>query len=82
MQFEPVLALTAGDSGYSELHQIIRESRRCLKKGSWLLLEHGYDQQDAVVEKLKSFGYSDIVGTKDYAGLDRVVTARWEGKEI
>ena len=80
LEFEPVLALTAQDSGYSELNQIIRESRRCLKKGSWLLLEHGYDQQGALFEKLKSFGYSDVSGVKDYAGLDRVVTARWEGK--
>ena len=81
LQFEPVLALTAEDSGYSELHQIIRDSRRCLKRGSWLLLEHGHDQQGMLVEKLKSFGYSDVSGAKDYSGLDRVVTARWEGKE-
>ena len=81
LQFEPSLALTAEDSGYSELHQIIRESRRCLKKGSWLLLEHGYDQKGALVEKLKGFGFSDVSGAKDYSGLDRVVSARWEGKD-
>ena len=81
LQFEPVLALTAEDSGYSELHQIIRDSRRCLKRGSWLLLEHGYDQQGMLVEKLKSFGYSDVSGAKDYSGLDRAVIARWEGNE-
>tara|TARA_Y100000994_G_C15693419_1_gene442450 strand:+ start:1853 stop:2713 length:861 start_codon:yes stop_codon:yes gene_type:complete len=81
LQFEPILALAANDSGYSELNEIIRESRRCLKKDSWLLLEHGYDQQNSLIEKLKSYGYSDVLGVKDYSGLDRVVTARWGGKD-
>ena len=82
LQFEPILALAATDSGYSELNQIIRESHRCLKKDSWLLLEHGYDQQNSLIEKLKSYGYSNVSGVKDYSGLDRVVAARWGVKTI
>ena len=51
-----------------------------LKKGSWLLLEHGYNQQDSIIECLKRSGYFEVSGRKDYSGINRVVAARWEGK--
>ncbi len=80
LQFEPTIALTARDSGYSDLKHIIRQSREYLKKGSWLLLEHGYNQQDSIIECLKRSGYFEVSGRKDYSGINRVVAARWEGK--
>ena len=73
-----ILALAAENSGYSELNLIIRNSRKFLKKDSWLLLEHGYNQQKLLVKELNRFGYSDILGLKDYADIDRMVAARWE----
>ena len=78
LQYEPRLALAAENLGYSELNLIIRNSRNFLKKDSWLLLEHGYSQQDSLIKELSGFGYSDILGFKDYANIDRVVAARWE----
>ena len=81
LQYEPRIALTAGKSGYSELNLIIQNSCNFLKKDSWLLLEHGYGQQDSVIEEMNRFGYSDISGLKDYAGIDRIVAARWEAKD-
>ena len=80
LQYEPRLALTAEKSGYSELDLIIQNSCNFLKKDSWLLLEHGYNQQGSVIEELNKFGYSDMLGLKDYSGIDRVVAARWGGK--
>jgi len=56
----------------------ILKVRKFLKKDSWLLLEHGYNQQDSLIKELSRFGYSDILGLKDYANIDRVVAARWE----
>ena len=79
LQYEPRLALTAEKSGYSELDLIIQNSCNFLKKDSWLLLEHGYNQQGSVIEELNKFGYSDMLGLKDYSGIDRVVAARWGG---
>jgi len=78
LQYEPRLALVAKNLGYSELNLIIQNSRKFLKKDSWLLLEHGYNQQKLLVKELNRFGYSDILGLKDYADIDRMVAARWE----
>ena len=77
LQYEPSLALVAEKSGYSELNLIIQNSCNFLKKDSWLLLEHGYKQQDSVIEELSRFGYCEVLGLKDYAGKERVVAARW-----
>ncbi len=76
--YEPRLALAAKNLGYSELNSIIQNSRKFLKKDSWLLLEHGYNQQKYLIKELSRFGYSDILGLKDYADIDRMVAARWE----
>tara|TARA_B100000214_G_scaffold185187_1_gene133554 strand:+ start:662 stop:1516 length:855 start_codon:yes stop_codon:yes gene_type:complete len=81
LQYEPRLALAAEKSGYSELNSIIQNSCNFLKKDSWLLLEHGYDQKDSVIKELKRFGYSGMVSLKDYAGTDRVVAARWKARD-
>ena len=78
LQYEPRVALAAKNLGYSELNLIIQNSRNLLKKDAWLLLEHGYNQQDSLIKELSRFGYSDILGLKDYANIDRVVAARWE----
>ena len=40
-----------------------------------LLFEIGYDQYEDVRRLLVDAGYSDVRLIKDYAGLDRVVTA-------
>ena len=77
LQYEPSLALVAEKSGYSELNLIIQNSCNFLKKDSWLLLEHGYKQQDSVIGELSRFGYCEVLGLRDYAGIDRVVAARW-----
>ena len=78
LQYEPRLALAAKNLGYSELNLIVRNSRKYLKKDSWLLLEHGYNQQESLIKELNRSDYSKILGLKDYAGIDRMVAARWE----
>ena len=78
LRYEPRLALAAKNLGYSELNLIVRNSRKYLKKDSWLLLEHGYNQQESLIKELNRFDYSKILGLKDYAGIDRMVAARWE----
>ena len=45
----------------------------------WLLLEHGYTQQETLLALLRDFGYRDVEGKKDLAGVPRMVQARWPG---
>lgn len=81
LPFEPVSALVAADAGLADLREIISGARRCLKANGWLLLEHGYDQQDAVAETLHRAAYVDIQCQRDYAGQARMSQARWPGSD-
>jgi len=77
LPFEPADALIAADHGLACLMEIVEQARRHLKPGSWLLLEHGFDQAAAVRGKMSDCGYRDIASWQDLAGLDRVTAARF-----
>jgi release factor glutamine methyltransferase len=44
VRFEPRSALVAAQEGLADLAWIIAQSRRFLRAGGWLLLEHGWQQ--------------------------------------
>lgn len=77
LRFEPCLALVAEASGLSNLEQIIQQCKPILKNDAWLLLEHGYDQKQAVANLLLAAGYANIKCKQDYAGVDRLTSAQW-----
>ena len=81
LPYEPRCALVAGEAGLADLKEIIATAPRCLKRDSWLLLEHGFEQANAVAELLKSAGFVDIHCQADYAGHDRMTRGRWPGGE-
>lgn len=75
--FEPHLALDGKADGLYFYDKIIREAREHLYEDGYILFEIGQDQLDAVRGLLVENGYTDIKGMKDYAGLDRIVMARY-----
>ena len=75
--FEPHLALDGKADGLYFYDKIIREAREYLYEDGYILFEIGQDQLDAVRGLLVENGYVDIEGMKDYAGLDRIVAARY-----
>ena len=75
--YEPHLALDGKADGLYFYDKIIREAREYLYEDGYILFEIGQDQLDAVRGLLVENGYTDIKGIKDYAGLDRIVTARY-----
>lgn len=77
---EPRMALDGGPDGLAFYRRIIRQARRHLKTGGWLLVEIGYDEGSDVLEMLRDGGYADASVIQDYSGLDRVAAARYEGK--
>lgn len=79
VRFEPLTALAAGQDGLDDLRRLIRAACAHLKPGGALLLEHGYDQADAVVELLRQHGFVQIFTLRDLAGLNRVSGGRWAG---
>lgn len=68
---EPITALTAGPDGLNDIRQIIRDAKSNLKPGGWLLLEHGYDQAQAVSQLLAQAGYAQVQTRKDLGDQNR-----------
>ncbi|MEY4563950.1 MAG: hypothetical protein RLZZ618_3227 [Pseudomonadota bacterium] len=71
LHHEPRSALTPEGDGLQCLREIVREARAHLEPGGWLLLEHGYDQADAVTQLLLAAGFSNVQTRTDLAGMPR-----------
>ena len=72
LRFEPISALASGADGLDDIRKIVRDAPDYLKPNGWLMLEHGFDQADAVGALLKARGFSQIDHAKDIAGTLRV----------
>ena len=77
VRFEPVSALVAGVDGLDDIRQIIAQAPRHLQAGGWLLLEHGYDQAEAVRELLAAAGFTAVDSRRDLGGHQRISLGRW-----
>lgn len=73
--FEPLLALDGEEDGLFFYRRIINEAVKYLNKNGMIVFEIGCDQFCSVKEMLFAAGFSDIMLIKDYAGLDRIVSA-------
>ena len=72
VRFEPLTALAAGHDGLADLRQLTAAACAHLKPGGALLLEHGYDQADAVQALLRINGIRHPQSWADLAGILRV----------
>ncbi len=72
LRFEPIAALASGMDGLDDIRKIIHDAPNHLNRNGWLMLEHGYDQADAVAELLKARSFSQIEHATDIAGIRRV----------
>jgi release factor glutamine methyltransferase len=75
VRFEPAQALVAEEQGLADLKQIVTQARSSLKPGAMLLLEHGYQQGEAVRQLFEQSGYNKVQTHNDLAGLERVTLA-------
>ncbi|HVL76094.1 MAG TPA: peptide chain release factor N(5)-glutamine methyltransferase [Noviherbaspirillum sp.] len=76
LRFEPIGALTDHGGGLSALRNIATSAMHHLKPGSWLLMEHGYDQASDVRRMLAGSGYTAVQSWHDLAGIERVTGGR------
>ena len=76
VRFEPESALVAGIDGLDDLRLIIAQAPAHLEAGGWLMLEHGYDQADAVRDLLLTQGFDEVHSRTDLGGHQRISLGR------
>ena len=76
VRFEPRSALVPAGDGLAALRPIIAGAPAHLAPGGTLVVEHGYDQREAVTALLKGAGLVDVVTARDLAGIPRVAAGR------
>ena len=72
VRFEPRSALVADDAGLADIRHIVAHAPAYLLTDGWLLLEHGWDQGEAVRQVLRDSGYREVATVRDYGDNDRV----------
>lgn len=72
LQFEPMEALVGGKTGMEQIRQLVTQASRYLIPGGWLIIEHGHEQGEAVVDWFIQNNYQQVTLHHDLAGLPRV----------
>lgn len=70
--YEPDLALRAGDTGLDFYGPILNIAKALLKDGGALIVEHGYEQGDSVRRIFEQGGLKNCMTIRDYGGNQRV----------
>ena len=76
--YEPTIALRAGEGGLKYIKRIISDSRRVLKEEGWCVLEVGQGQAEKVMNLFKEYGFIAVSTKKDLNGIDRLILAKWK----
>ncbi|MEH6493767.1 peptide chain release factor N(5)-glutamine methyltransferase [Halopseudomonas sp.] len=79
VRFEPRSALVSGADGLEDIRHLVSTAPAHLQTGGWLLLEHGWQQAEAVAELLRVRGYEQVESWRDLGGNLRVTGGRWHG---
>jgi release factor glutamine methyltransferase len=75
-QYEPALALFAGEDGLAAYRRLIPDAFAALVPGGFVVLEIGYEQEASVHTILHDSGFAEIAFTADLQGIPRVASAR------
>jgi release factor glutamine methyltransferase len=74
--FEPAMALFAGDDGLEVYRSLIPAAFDALNPGGYILLEIGYSQSPAIADLLARSGFAQVEFVPDLQGIPRVACAR------
>ena len=77
VRFEPRSALVSSDSGLEDLGRLVAGASDHLLDGGWLLLEHGFEQANAVRVMLHDAGFSQVSTRRDMSGQQRITGGCW-----
>ena len=79
VRFEPASALVSGKDGLDAIRHIIAIAPAHLAADGWLLIEHGWQQGDAVRALLQTRGFTAVQSWQDLSGHPRVSGGQWHG---
>ncbi|MEY4510015.1 MAG: hypothetical protein RLZZ450_2137 [Pseudomonadota bacterium] len=77
--YEPTLALDAGDDALSFYRRIAAQAGGHLVPGGALMVEVGFGQADAVRALFAEAGLGELGAVRDLGGIERVVTGKLAG---
>ena len=75
-EYEPELALFAGEDGLDVYRGLIPAAYRVLVRGGFIVLEIGYGQAEGIENLLEANGFRSIEFTSDLQGIPRVASAQ------
>ena len=76
LRFEPPNALTDHADGLCCYRVIIAQAHAWLHSGSWLMLEHGFEQGAAIRQLMQQAAFTRVETLSDLAGLERVTVGQ------
>jgi release factor glutamine methyltransferase len=76
LPYEPLQALSPGVDGLAAMRIIVAQVGHHLRAPGWLLLEHGYDQGEAVRALLARHGYTEVNSRRDWGDNERITAGR------
>ncbi|ODS22920.1 protein-(glutamine-N5) methyltransferase, release factor-specific [Candidatus Endobugula sertula] len=77
VRFEPRSALIAADNGLADIVVICQQASQHLLPEGWLLIEHGYQQAEAVSSIFLNNGFMQVETRKDMVGHERITLGQW-----
>jgi release factor glutamine methyltransferase len=77
VRFEPLTALASGVDGLDDIRQIVSTAPQHCMPGTWLMIEHGFDQGEQVRNLFLAAGYIDVETVQDLEQRDRVTVGQW-----
>ncbi len=75
-EYEPALALFAGEDGLDIYRRLIPAAHAALVPGGFIVLEIGYAQAEAIERLLTAAGFTNVEFTPDLQGIPRVASAQ------
>lgn len=81
LRFEPETALISGETGLNAIRHITATAPVFLKSGRMLMIEHGYDQEQATQSLFKQAGFTDIKTLMDLNHLPRLTIGKMPGSK-
>lgn len=77
VRFEPKTALTSGSTGMDDIEQICLHAKDHLTKNGWLIVEHGYNQEQLLARCFTKNGFTQVTQQQDLSGHTRMSAGKY-----